>query len=493
MDYDSDTSSAPSPSPPPSPEASFHGPPSLERLLQHFVAAKRSLGSTHYVWRANHLVTSSRSLLEEIAVLNAKNTFTRRGVDEQIDTLYAIRDGIVGAGDESGAEFTETIGSLDKANNRLQRTLESLRKMVVDASLQRTTKHEEHDAESQDGDVLNLDTRQEKKTLYQFIDEVKHTELQSSLRALIDSFNDARADFDDDIGKFSHSLKTISELLSDNPLSPGPADKPTIYDEPPPTIPQLFHGVESHATEMATLLQSLVAHYDLCVTALKHTEGGGEAAARAIQQADDELTKNASGIEASLYRKKVAETMSDEERSEMLRVLENDAQEVEDVIADIKDRNGEQESQHEQLSRHARKAWERNRVLREVLEMLHKMKDIHLPAHLHALRTFQSSWRTIQASIASQTAALASLSGYYDRFLYGYAQLLREVDRRKAAESQMRKVVHKANKELHRLGEADRNARQDFLDEVGDYLPGDIWPGIREEGVGWEVRSVVPE
>ena len=504
---DSDASSSQSPSPPASPVASFHTtPPTLERLIQHFVSAKRALGSTSYIWRADALVKDSRVLIEEIAKLNARNTFTTRVVDEQVDRLYAIKEKIAVAGDDAGDEFKDTIEKLDRANERLERTLAGLRARVVDVSLLRTsTKGVDDDGE----DTATDDTRESisedgavgEKTLYDFIDSSKHETLQTTLRHDIDTFNDARADFDSTIVKFEDSLRTITDLLSDKPS--GPTDKPTLYDEPPPTISALFHGICEHATEMAALLGSLIRHYDLCITALKHTEGGAEAAKRAMQQADD--TRNGNGhttgvegddkakdaaMEESLYLKTVPEPISEDERREMLRVLENDAQEVEDVVSEIRDRNREQESLFESLSLHNHKTRSRDAALREVVEMLHEMRDLLLPSHKHALETFTHSWHRIHHSIASKTTSLISLAGANEIFLSAYAELLREVDRRTAAEQQMRKVAEKANKELRRLYEADREARRDFMDELGPFLPQGSWTGAGQGGKLWEVREV---
>jgi autophagy-related protein 17 len=114
MDYSDEESSSrsasPSPSPPPqSPEASYQGPPSLERLVIHFVSAKRSLTSTAHVYRANELVTTSRALIEELAALNAKNSYGRRGLEEQVDTLAAIRDAIVDDGDHVANDLTPPL------------------------------------------------------------------------------------------------------------------------------------------------------------------------------------------------------------------------------------------------------------------------------------------------------------------------------------------------------------------------------------------------
>lgn len=69
-------------------------PLTLEDLVNHFVASKRSLNTQTVLWRANDLVNTARELLEENAVLAAKNTCIRNIVEQQVDALEAVRRGI---------------------------------------------------------------------------------------------------------------------------------------------------------------------------------------------------------------------------------------------------------------------------------------------------------------------------------------------------------------------------------------------------------------
>ena len=492
-DTSSDQSVSPSPSPPHSPSASVHALPSTERVLQFFVAAKRALNSTTFVWRANELVTSSRALVEELAILQARNAFSERAVGEQVETLYAIRDSVASAGTGTGDEFKGTIQKLDLANDRLERTLDELRKTVLDVSLQRQANAVSNGIDSsQGGDAASeRNDKRAEQTLYDFINESSHVTLQASLRASIDSFHDSRADLDSSASTFESILRTVTKTLPDKTSNSDPADISTIHDEPRQAISEVFRSVEEHAAEMAKLLESLVSHYDLCVSALKHTEGGGEAAKRAVQQAEIPLTQHPpSGVEESLYLKDGADPISAEERSEMLHVLANDASEVEDVVTEIRDRNNEQESRYEQLLREVKKARARDDAIHQGLEMLHEVENVHLPSHVHALNTFKASWQRIQTSIATQTAELVSLKSFYDSFLSGYSRLLREVDRREAAESQMRKIAEKAKRDLEKLYDLNKGLRAEFMEETGRFLPQGIWAGSLNEGIRWEVLEI---
>ena len=480
----SDSSLSSSPPPPDSPEASYEGPPNLERLVIHFVSAKRSLNSTGYVFRANELVTSSRSLIEEIAVLNAKNAFAKRGLDEQVDTLDAIRDAIASDSDQVSDQFTATVANLDKAHLGLEKTLKTLRKTVVQA---RQTNQEASQETGSDSAITDSQ-QDEEKTLFDFIDEENHNDLLSSLRGLIDSYHAARLELDTNIETFDDSLKSISEQLTISPEASAGPNKPTIYDEPPATIEQLFRGMEDHATEMASSLQNLVQHYDLCVTALKHTEGGGEAAKQAIDMA--ELAKGTLGGEESLYGKTAAEPISDEERFEMLRIIDKDSFEVEDVMAEIRDRASEMESHYQELSRHVSNGRLRNKTLRHVLKLMHEIRAA-IPGHLSAASHFREIWTGINGEILTKTQELADLSIFYEQFLSGYGKLLKEVERRKASEAQMRKVAERARRDLEKLYDADRVAREEFMEEVGEVLPSDLgdWYGLGVEAPRWEVHA----
>jgi autophagy-related protein 17 len=67
---------------------------SLETLVSHLLASKRSLSSISAVWRANEIVRSARSALEESSVLSARTGYLRTGFSEQVKVLRKVRSGI---------------------------------------------------------------------------------------------------------------------------------------------------------------------------------------------------------------------------------------------------------------------------------------------------------------------------------------------------------------------------------------------------------------
>lgn len=487
-----------------SPSTSSYAEPSLQRLTTHFVTAKRSLSTTHHVFRANELVTSSRKLVEEVAVLNARNEYATRAAEEGVRVLEDTKWAIEQKGDDAESDFTRVIEGLDEANGRLLATLETLRGTAVEASLQRQPEETKSNASDDPEDVHQYDQRDftdDGKTLLSFIDTSKHETIQAALRNQIDDFNATRGDLSSSLDTFAKDIHVLHTLLSPPPASPEPPEllRPALYDEPPPTVPQLFHTITDNAGAMASLLESLVSHYDLCVTALKHTEGGGQAARKAVEQqrnstspmaSNDALPQSKENLEESLYHKDHASHMSAEERQEMLKVLEHDSQEVEDVVSELSEHARDLESAFDKLSIRARKSRERGKTLNQVITMLHEMQNIHIPSHLHSLETFSADWTRIRATILSNTEQLVELSDFYADFFDGYKKLLREIERRQVAETQMRRIAEKAEREIGKVWDADDKARGAFMEEVGGVLPRDLWPSLHKASRRWEVVEV---
>lgn len=94
-----------SPTSPASSASSFNHPLALDELVNHFVASKRSLNSQTVLWRANDIVNSARSLLEENAVLSAKNSSVRNIIEDNLHSLEAVRRAIDDVENEVQAEF----------------------------------------------------------------------------------------------------------------------------------------------------------------------------------------------------------------------------------------------------------------------------------------------------------------------------------------------------------------------------------------------------
>ncbi|PGH04341.1 hypothetical protein AJ79_07121 [Helicocarpus griseus UAMH5409] len=450
--------------------------PDLETLVSHLVAAKRSLSSIHHVWRANEIVTTARAALEESVIVSSRTSFLRRGLDEQLRLLYGVRTEVERVAHQGRSEFAAALKELDTVDARLTETLDMLRDTTVEAAFR--------------------PAGEETKTLFDFVDDRSVEEIQSLLKASIDSTNAAQAEldesnraFDDDIYSIRQALGKYRDVVkkrlgSSSSLSSSSPSASRVSIPSPSLIPELLRSLEAHARGMADLLESLVRHFDLCVTAVKHTEGGG-AAARSITgdlptgvdvgvSVGNEIEDgNGSGaLQAP------PEPITKTEYQEMINVLMKDASEAEDVVLEIQDRIAEMETN---LERVLEQRDALNSVYTSTTEIFHRLSTVassQLTNYISQAHAFTRVWKEEHGHIQAGMAELSDLRNLYAGFLDAYDRLIMEVTRRKAVRLSVDKVLRETRRELDKLFEEDVRARETFKTDYGDYLPSDIWPGL---------------
>ncbi|EON65732.1 hypothetical protein W97_04971 [Coniosporium apollinis CBS 100218] len=444
------------PSPTSSTDSVHDGEPTLTQLVNHFVAAKRSLSSITHVWRANEIVNAGRGLLERNAVLSAKNSFVRRSIHDQLSALEAVRQGIDVVSGEVQEEFTTLLHALDTTSTHLTTTLDTLSTTRLDPSLHPS------------------------KTLHDFIDASSVSHINSSLRACIDRYNASFASLASTADDYTSSLSSIASALAATPSSPeddGGGSSP---------LPELFGATETHATEMAEMLQSLVRHYDLCVTALKHTEGGGEAAEQAAQQ------HMVPGVESLHQDASPPQPLTASERQDMLTVLSRDAAEVEDVVAEIQDRLQEMETQLEHMSGYV-EALEAEAA--GLSATLRRMREVgrEVAGYIAVCAGFAAGWADERREIEGGMGELEGLREFYEGFSGAYDGLIVEVERRRRWRGEMEKVVGEAMERMERMYQGEIEDREIFTAEHGEFLPSDMWPGLVNPPLRYEIQAIDQE
>ena len=120
--------------------SSSHGEPatdaiSVETLVQHLLDAKQSLSTMTLVLRANAIATAARHAHEESVLLSAQTHFIRSGINEQAQLLYKVKRRISNTRTAGKRQLEDTIASLDAADGRLQDTMHSLRRTIVESAL----------------------------------------------------------------------------------------------------------------------------------------------------------------------------------------------------------------------------------------------------------------------------------------------------------------------------------------------------------------------
>jgi autophagy-related protein 17 len=444
---------------PPSPASSTSSAASsvsLDRLVALFVASKRSLNTQTVLWRATQTVSTARGLLEENAVLAAKNAAVRSMVARQVGALEAVRRGLDVVEAEVQAGFSHLLHQVDACFAGLHSTLAVLRETPIEAALQPPGTPQKH--------------------LYDFIDSAAISSLEGTLRACIDRYNAAHAARDGSTHAFDAALDDLHAAIETVPPTPA-----TAFPAGP--TPSLYRDLEAHAKEAAQAFQSLVQHYDLCITALRHTEGGSAAATQATGDAP---------VHSGGHIVAPPEPLSEEERHDMLSVLQKDAHEVEHVVAEIQERGSEMGLLLGHIEHHVNHLRSEASALFSILQALSHVTS-QVRGHIATSRAFHASWlHDTRPSLLSGVEEWESQRDFYERFDLAYAELLVEVSARRRRHEKARRKAEEAQKELDRLRVEDERGREQFTVAQGDFLPLDIWPGLRDPPRRYEVR-LVPE
>lgn len=364
------------------------------------------------------------------------------------------------------AEFEAVVKDLDGADERLRDTLEKLRSTIVETGLR--------------------PEEEERRSLLDFMNEEGVEGLVGVIKEGLDGAGQGMREFEDGNRGFEDEVEAVRRLLHGDGLKGGSgvvgsASQGREGQGSP--IPQILHEMENHAREMATSLESLVGHYDLCVTAIKQTEGGGDAASKIAGDLPEgvDIGQDAGGAPP--------EPMGDHERLEMMRVLEEDAGQVEDVVMEIRDHIAEMENLHSRVEMHTDHLASEHANTTAAFRMLEDLGQ-KLPGHITRTRYFLMRWDEDKATIDARLEELEGLTELYDGFLRAYDNLLIEIGRRKDQELEVEQVIQEARTRLEKLYEDEAEEREVFKKEQGEFLPVDIWPGLRDRPLRYSISSV---
>ena len=429
----------------------------LDSLISHLVAAKRSLSCVEHVSRANYLVTETRRALEHHTILTARLLFIKHGSNSQLAILGQIRDHKQSVAHETSLEFDAVISSLDAAESKLRTALDQLRATSIEPQLR--------------------PAEEAPRSLADFVDETGVETLLAAIKESIDITEAARQGFNESIEALEIETSNIKDLLSSRHEK---SSTKYLQENLKSPVPQILQNMEEHAQDMAQNLESLVKHFDLCVTAIKHTEGGGAAASNITRDLPEDVRLDWSDDDGPL------EPMSDDERRGMLEVLMKDVSEVEEVVNEIKEDIAEMEADFEQVvafGKHLAEEFARTTTAFKLLEEI----GFKLPNYITQSQVFIYRWDDEKAKVEDYLTDLAELRDFYAGFLLAYDKLLIEVGRRKDMEKRIAKVRQDAIAKIDKLVEEEVAERSSFKQEQGDFLPADIWPGLMTPPVRYDL------
>ncbi|MCJ1448466.1 MAG: autophagy protein 17 [Stictis urceolatum] len=441
----------------------FSGPvddddlPNFDLLVSHLLASKRSLSCVEYVSQANDFVTKTRRALELHTVMSARISFLRMGCVAQIRALEYLRNHMRSVSLDSAADFSKVMKSLDDADAQLRDVVGQLKSTEVEPSLR--------------------PEQEEPKTLIDFVDESGPQNLLCTIKDTIDNLSQGRSDLDRAVDTLEAEIAQVLEMVLPAEGSPEAGVGTTEPDS------GALRGMEDAAQDMANNLESLVRHFDLCVTAIKHTEGGGAAASGIIGDLPKGMDLHLSQMGGT------ADPITDGERREMLVVLQKDAEEVVDVVTDIKERVSDIEALFEQVVEHGDclgKALAKGSAALILLEGVGNK----LSNYIAQSQVFLYRWEEDKAKVEQQLAELEGLREFYAAFLLAYDELIVEVGRRKDTDNRVHRVWQQALTEVEDILKEERLERDYFRQAQGEFLPVDIWPGLSAQPPQYSIEAV---
>ncbi|KAK5989795.1 Autophagy-related protein 17 [Cladobotryum mycophilum] len=411
---------------------------SVDTLVNHLLAAKRSLSSITLVLRADELITAARISHEDTIVLAAQSGFLQGFINDQIRILVQIRRALQSSYEWGKRDFKKLVRSMDEVDNDLGNTMDMLR-----------------------GTTGSVDAMRE------------------SMKRSIQELQAIQQSFDGDLLRLEDDIRSLSRIIAEAPVPPATQ-----------AIGLQMIQLYGHSNSMADCLASLTRHFDLCVTAIRTTEG---AAALARRKAA-EITQSQGGESVSIsgviteQESNVPdlEPQTAEERANMLQVVSDDAQLVEGVIFDMHHHLGEVEFQCGELGELAQQSKKAYLCMLEAYAALGDIED-RLANYIAAEEDFRNRWEMEKDIVFSKLSEMREMKDFCDRYASAYGGLLLEVERRRNVEEKVLSIWRKAQDSVDRILDADRTSRDLFRQDVGEFLPTDLWADMQGFARRWRV------
>ena len=294
--------------------------------------------------------------------------------------------------------------------------------------------------------------------------------------------------FDGDILRFETEIRNLQKAIAASSIVPP---SPSVSHQP---IGILLQSLADHTHNMAELLSSLTKHFDLCVTAVRTTDGGAALARRKaaeVTQSQDSPNVSISGVIAK-QESDVSdlEPITSQDRADIIQVVMDDASEVEGVVNEMTQRLAAMEGEFESLEQQTAQIRAAHKATLAAFQALEEV-GTKMPSYTGAETDFIVRWEDEKAAILAKLQEMDTIRDFYQGYALAYDRLLIEVDRRHFVEERIRSIWKKAIESVDRLMEEDRQSREFFMQDAGEFLPTDLWPGMGSELKRWEVSPAV--
>lgn len=204
--------------------------------------------------------------------------------------------------------------------------------------------------------------------------------------------------------------------------------------------------------DLGTILLSLTNHFDRCKMLF---ENGQKKENNSDSLADN---KKESNNYMELY--KIVEK-DDEELPSILNT-------VKEVINDV----------NISLNKSRKFLTEKENIVHHVKSKINKILG-DLKKYNEYLIVFQDIYNLInnfKRSCKQDMKIIHELFNFYEQFQKSYKNLLKEADRRRQVSLEIQSILRKCENKLKKLEIEDISNRKRFLEDNGNFLPGNIWP-----------------
>ena len=443
----------------PSPSASLP----IDTLVNHLLAAKRSLSSMTLVLHGHNLANSARTAHESHTILASNVAFLHAALLDQISLLSRLRGSLQHTYTWADRDFRRLVRQMDEQNAELGGTMDMLNATAVQKELR--------------------PEGSEEKTLGDFLDGEKVGALQMGLKKSVDELQGIQQSFDSDLLRFDDDVRALKKILAEVPSLDA-------VEEDEANMAERLASLIEHSSHMGQLLASLTKHFDMCVTAIRTTEGAAALARR--KAAEVTQSQGPDGVSISGVIAEQEENVSDlepktaKDRAEMLKVVVQDAAEVDDVVAEIQDRLADMENESSALAEYTRTS---NAAYLSVLSAFALLSSIEerIETYIASETDFLHRWDLEREIVHNNLEEMKSLRLFYERYSGAYNSLLLEVERRRAVDERVKGIWKKAQDSVDRILREDEEMREGFRADVGEYIPTDLWDGLGERVRRWKV------
>jgi autophagy-related protein 17 len=232
----------------------------------------------------------------------------------------------------------------------------------------------------------------------------------------------------------------------------------------------------------------------MCVRAVRATEGGAALARRRAAEAtgDGDPVSISGVITEQESHLPDLDPMDPQELAEIVQIVVHDAPEVDDVVAEIQGVLQQMEQDFGMLKERADEIRAGYMATMAAFQTLQGIGS-RLRSYVAAASEYEQRWAYEKEIIGVKVQEMDAMRRFYEGYASAYGSLLLEAERRRAVEDKIHNTLRKAKENVDKLVQADRQQREHFRQEVGEFLPTDLWVGMNDPLKRWELLPVTEE